>query len=268
VRVVERCLVGAVSDVDCADVLIRAPDLVGVADGATGKPWDPPGSPDGRTLALTVAEVLAGPRRGSAADAVAACTETIAALFAAAGLAPGSGSAATVAVLDARSRQVWRVGDVSVLIDGERFPTRPNGERMVAAARALVLTERLAAGANVDELLADDPGRATVQPLLRALVGLRNRDVPGYGYGAIDGTPVPAGLLEVIELPAGPCEVVLASDGYPYPAATLAESERLLRERLAADPLMITDPPATKGWAKGRNSFDDRAYVRARLPAG
>ena len=263
-RIIEEQVVGSVSETDCADVLILGADSVGVADGATSKPWDSSEAPLGREVARMVATVLAraGGHR-SAAEAVATCTVAVANLHVAAGVVPGSASAATFAVLNARSRQVWRVGDVQVLVDGVSVAPLATGERVVAAARALVLTERLMSGDNLAALSAKDPGREAVRPLLRALVGLRNRDLSGLGYGAIDGTTVPPGLIEVIELPAKECEVVLASDGYPTPAATLAESERLLRERLLADPLMIGDSPATKGLAPGRASFDDRAYVRA-----
>jgi hypothetical protein len=103
-----------------------------------------------------------------------------------------------------------------------------------------------------------------VQELLRALVGLRNRPDQRYGYGALDGQAVPDLFVEIMPVPDGVREVVITSDGYPTPAPTLAESERLLAERLARDPLML-DPPETKGKRPAANSFDDRAYLRVAL---
>ncbi len=261
-HIVEHLLVGATSE-SCADVLILSAIVAGVADGATGKPWDPPGGPTGRQIAETVARVLTetGPE-ATAESATAAATAEVARLFVAIGLEPGSGSAATFAVVHVPRRQVWRVGDPAVLVDGRRVPNRPTAEQVVANARNMVLRQRLADGARVDDLRRDDPGRIAVEPLLRALVGLRNREVPGLGYGAIDGSRVPTTLVEVIDLPADACELVIATDGYPDPAGTLVESERRLQSRLATDPLMIGGPPATKGWAPDQASFDDRAYVR------
>jgi hypothetical protein len=65
-------------------------------------------------------------------------------------------------------------------------------------------------------------------------------------------------------VPDGVREVVITTDGYPEPAPTLAEAERLLAERLARDPLML-EPPETKGKRPAANSFDDRAYLRVAL---
>jgi hypothetical protein len=246
--------------------LIVGAHVVGVADGATAKPWDDPRGPDGAALAEALSVVLAGlPADTTAATAVDSATRLVADLLRANGLAPGSGSAVSFCVLHTGRRQVWRVGEARVLVDGEVHPPRTSGESVVAAARALVLRQKLAAGAAVAQLAADDPGREAVQELLRSLVGLRNVPDPRFGYPAVDGRPVPESFIEVIALPESACEVVLATDGYPEPAATLAEAERLLGARLARDPLMIADPPETKGVRPGAHSFDDRAFVRVRL---
>ncbi len=266
---VERALVGAVSEAECADVLVLAPRVAGVVDGATAKPWDDPGGPDGRTIALTAAARLAALDPATTAqEAVRAVTGDVGRLLDAAGIGRGAGSAASFAVVHLGSRQVWRVGEAHVLVNGRAIPERPTGEDVVARARALVLRSELDAGAEVERLRADDPGRAAVQPLLRALVGLRNRPVAGYRNAAVDGGDVPPGFVDVVDLPDERCEVVIASDGYPAAAPSLAEAERLLAERLAADPLMIDEPPATKGWAPGKRSFDDRSYLRVVVPRG
>ena len=51
----------------------------------------------------------------------------------------------------------------------------------------------------------------------------------------------------------------------PVLCDTLEASENELHRRLAADPLFIANPPATKGLMKGNESFDDRAYLRIAL---
>lgn len=265
-RIIESKIVPRSPAEPCADRLIMGTHVVGVADGATAKSWDDPNGPDGVALAEAVATVLAAlPDDARAEDAVEAATALVADLLRGAGVVPGSGSAVSFSVVHATRRQVWRVGESRVLVNGAAHPPRTSGEGVVAAARALVLSQEIAAGAEVERLAEHDPGRVAVQGMLRSLVGLRNVPDPRFGYPAIDGKPVPESFVEVFDLPAGACEVVLATDGYPEPAPDLAEAERLLSERLALDPLMIADPPETKGVRPGANSFDDRAYVRVAL---
>ncbi|WP_439378319.1 hypothetical protein [Amycolatopsis lexingtonensis] len=252
--IVESALVPRTAAEPCADRLVVGAHMLGVADGATKKPWDT--GPDGAELAEAVTGHLAGLGAGcTAREAVDSATGLVRGLVGGAGL----GSAVTFCVFFRPRREIWRVGEGRVLLDGTAVPPQPSGERVVAEARALVLRRHLTEGVPVAELLAEDPGRVAVQELLRALVGLRNRP---YGGGAVDGRDVPDLFVEVIPVPAGVREVVLATDGYPEAAATLAEAERLLAERLARDPLMIEEPPETKGLRPGADSFDDRAYLR------
>lgn len=169
---------------------------------------------------------------------------------------------ATFAVLCTARNQVWRVGDPWVMIDGHVVPARNVGERAIAQQRADLLQHQLEAGESISWLRASDPGRAAVMPLLRELDDLRNAP-DGSGFGAIDGTHVPDVYIEVIDV-SGSVEVILATDGYPDPGPDLATSEARLRRRLASDPLMIANPPATKGVALDAMSFDDRAWARLR----
>jgi hypothetical protein len=61
-------------------------------------------------------------------------------------------------------------------------------------------------------------------------------------------------------------DLVLASDGYPEILPTLAETEARLAELLAEDPSCVGVLRGTKGVMAGQISFDDRAYLRLRLP--
>ncbi|WP_328442556.1 hypothetical protein [Amycolatopsis sp. NBC_00438] len=257
--ILETSVVPRDSAEPCADRLVLGEHVLGVADGATKKPWDT--GPDGAELAEAVAGHLAATAAGCPArEAVDGATALVRRLLGDAGV----GSAVSFCVLHLGRREIWRVGEGRVLLDGLPVPPRPSGERIVAEARALVLRRHLADDVPEATLRADDPGRAAVQELLRALVGLRNRPDPRYGYGALDGQDVPDLFVEVVPVPGGVREVVITTDGYPEPAPTLAEAERLLAQRLARDPLML-DPPETKGKRPAANSFDDRAYLRVAL---
>jgi hypothetical protein len=262
--IIESRIVGVRKDA-LADRLVLDGGTVGVVDGATAKIWDSPQAPTGVQVADCVAEIIEA-TAGRASDVVRRATTAVADLHSRAGVAPGSASAATFAAVVVEDRQVVRVGDAHVAVNGAQAERLPTGESVVARARALVLRQSLAAGMTVAELRRRDVGRDAIQPLLRALTGLRNVAVDG-GYGAIDGRPVPDCFIELISLPDSACEVILATDGYPGIGQDLEESEKLLRERLAEDPLMIADPPATKGWMIGANSYDDRAFVRLSLAA-
>jgi hypothetical protein len=266
ITVIESFIRGAGDE--CADVVIETPEVAGIVDGATAKPWDAPGGPSGQRIAGEVADLLRSLSGNVVArDAVAHLTRHVAALLDSASIAPGQGSAAALAVVHCGARQLWRVGEAGVLVDEQALPGRSSGEEVVARARALVLHTLLADGASLDDLRTKDAGREAVYPLLRSLVAVRNRVVSTYVNAAIDGRPVPETFVEVVDLPRTACEVVITSDGYPEPAPTLADAEARLRARLDRDPLMIHEPPATKGWMLGKGSFDDRSYVRLSIPA-
>ncbi len=262
--IVESYIVGA-HEQGIADRIVLGGGAVGVVDGATAKVWDNPRAPSGARVADCVAAVMES-SSGPASALVRLATSAVADLHAQAGVAAGSASAATFAAVVPADRLVVRAGDAHVAVNGEPVRRLPTGEAVVASARALVLRQSLAAGLTLDELRRRDVGRDAIQPILRALTGLRNVAVEG-GYGAIDGQPVPECFIELVALPDDACDIILATDGYPRIGRDLAESEQLLHQRLAEDPLMMADPPATKGWMIGTNSYDDRAFVRMSLPA-
>ena len=81
-------------------------------------------------------------------------------------------------------------------------------------------------------------------------------------YAVIDGFPIPETKVPIILLDFQPWEIVLASDGYPWLAPTLEETEALLDKQRQNDPLNVGEFKATKAFVKGNNSFDDRSYIR------
>ena len=253
-----ECFLAARDDASWADRVVITPWLVGVVDGSTQKPWEEPGY-SGADLA---GDVVAGLQELdpalTMAEAVRRLTERV--RRPAAGSPPGAGPCATFAVLNRRRREVWRLGDPWVLLDGTGLPRRVTRELELARRRAALLHDLLVSGCTVEDLRREDPGRAAILDDLQAEGKARNGSGP-FAIGVIDGRPVPADLLAVFPVARTVSEVVLATDGYPEPPVQLRDAEAALARRLRRDPLLIEEPPMTKGAPPGR-SFDDRTFVR------
>jgi glycerophosphoryl diester phosphodiesterase len=103
-------------------------------------------------------------------------------------------------------------------------------------------------------------------PLLERQLRFQNNPSAGvYYYAAIDGFAIPPHGMRVEKIPHTVTTVVLASDGYPFLRASLAESEQALAHLLRRDPLLFQEYKSTKGLVMGNVSFDDRAYVKVQL---
>ncbi|MEU9705795.1 hypothetical protein [Streptomyces sp. NPDC047981] len=264
----DRLLIaGDPSDVTCCAVV----------DGATDKSGRDYGGMSGGSRAAdqVIATLTMLPATATPSDALAMVTAGLAALRRRWGIESDDllGPSAVAAVLLAGRRQIVRVGDVHVGIgrDGvwEYHPADKDVDRAAAGARAALLHCLLAQGADPARLAATDPGRHMVSEILTAQNALANRDdASPFGFGLLDGRPVPRRHVEVFDLDDTVDEVVLASDGYLRPAPTLETAERELAADLAADPLRIGAHPSTKGVAPGSSSFDDRTWVRLRAGRG
>jgi len=175
--------------------------------------------------------------------------------------------AATVVCLSLSRNEIWRVGDGSFVVDGEPNIGLLRVNEVKSDFRAAVNTALMASGIEQSEILMDDPGAALALALTNVQQHLSNRPGP-WGYGVINGGAVPDEFLEIFELPISVGEVVLASDGYPDPLATLGESETRLHQLLRQDPAAIGELAAGgKPLREGANSVDDRAYLRLRRVA-
>ena len=119
----------------------------------------------------------------------------------------------------------------------------------------------LAGGKTVAQLLENDPSQVIYQAFSDHNFALLNNAENLYGFGVIDGSPVPEVFIETIDVPEG-AEVILASDGYPVLKNSLAESEAALAEILAHDPLLIGDYPQPRAMLRNGISFDDRSFLR------
>ncbi len=257
---------------DCEDEVLLTDHFAAVFDGATsaeGPVWA--GTTAGRFAAGTLAAALRrlDPTADAAAtlrgleDALRGALRALG-LFARARGHPRGRPRSTMVVYSRARREVWRVGDgQALLLAGGRVAESLDGaapaERSLASVRARVLRGALREGRTIDELRADDVGRAIIADALRSL-----RQVPKDARSppsvAIDGFQSPP--VEVLRVPETVDGLVLATDGYPRLWPDLARTERHPRDRLDGDPLMIGDPPATKGVPPGGVSFDDRSYVR------
>ena len=155
-------------------------------------------------------------------------------------------------------REVWLVGDCHCLIGGQYYDNPKPYEQPLAEMRAAKVVSLLAEGYTESQLRqTHDPAREVMIPTM--LEDMKNQNVT---YAVIDGFPIPQQLVPVITLDFQPWEIVLASDGYPFLAPTLAETEALLEEQRKNDPLNIGKFKATKAFVEGNNSFDDRSYIR------
>ena len=155
-------------------------------------------------------------------------------------------------------REIWLVGDCHCLVGGDYYDNPKPYEQELAEMRATRVRELLTQGYKEADLRQSfDPAREVMIP--RMLEVMHNQNIT---YAVIDGFPIPQRLVPVLTLNFQPWEIVLASDGYPQLAPTLAETEALLDEQRASDPLNIGRFKATKSFVIGNNSFDDRSYIR------
>ena len=155
-------------------------------------------------------------------------------------------------------REVWLVGDCHCLIGDQYYDNPKPYEQQLAEMRAAKVVALLAEGYTESQLRQPhDPAREVMIPTM--LEVMKNQNIT---YAVIDGFPIPQQLVPVITLNFQTWDIVLASDGYPFLAPTLAETEALLEEQRKNDPLNIGTFKATKAFVEGNNSFDDRSYIR------
>ncbi|XVQ09605.1 hypothetical protein ACQP1W_44990 [Spirillospora sp. CA-255316] len=256
--IAEAFIAGKSAHAPCEDVLLVTAHHVGIFDGMSS-PLRRDGEPaSGRAFADAAAQaLLAVDPDVDAMTAVDLITRRLAEIG-----VSHAGPSGCVAAIYARDRgEVWRVGDVHVAIGDRRLPGGKRVDAAMAGFRAAINAAALAAGTPLTDIIRDDPGLAAAAPLLAVQPTLANH--PGaFGYGVLNGTPVPTEMIEVYPVP--PTErVVLASDGYLGPEPTFAEAERELRQAMADDPACI-GPLWTMGKPLTPNTSgpDDRSYIR------
>ncbi|MDD2231713.1 MAG: hypothetical protein WC117_03140 [Sphaerochaetaceae bacterium] len=164
-----------------------------------------------------------------------------------------------------RRKELWFIGDCKAMVDGKEVVSPMiDAESVYSNARALFLECELVSGKTLEQIEADDTGRAFILPLVKKYSVFANNGSSEYGYSVINGLPIPASLIHVAAVSSGCSEIVLSSDGYPKLFPTLGETESYLKALLEKDPLCFRENKRPKGLHKGNYSFDDRAYLRFR----
>ncbi|MEE9416181.1 MAG: hypothetical protein V3V01_12925 [Acidimicrobiales bacterium] len=153
-------------------------------------------------------------------------------------------------------------GDCSFLVDGQPNVGTKRVDDAAYGFRAAINSALLESGTSLTEILEDDPGAAAARPLFDLQQQLSNQQGP-WGYGCVNGRPVPDRFVEVFPVANNATETVLTSDGFPDPRSSLAESEARLKHLLETDPAAIGELwTVGKSLRPGPNSVDDRAYLR------
>jgi len=162
-------------------------------------------------------------------------------------------------------RQVWMIGDCRCRLGGV-VHDNPNGiDDFVASARSFINQAEVLNGRSLDWIAQNDPGAEFIRGLLVKQFTFQNsvnKETGTYSYVAIDGRKMQVDKVKVLTVAQDTQEIILASDGYPVLAETLALSEKALLEMLESDPLCIYCNKGVKGIKQGFVSYDDRAYLR------
>lgn len=172
-----------------------------------------------------------------------------------------SPSAVFVAV-NKTGKWIIRVGDLGVRVDDKAYEGNLRIDKVHSEMRKLyshLLIE--SQKSSEKELLEDDLGRKLIYPSLQLQWVVRNHPTSPYGYGAVDGREIPDKFVEYWEIPANTRRIILTTDGYLKPEASLKDVEKTLEKTLKEDPLMINSFPSTKGLESGNASFDDRTFI-------
>lgn len=164
-------------------------------------------------------------------------------------------------VVHTARREVWRLGDCGYAIDGSDRAAQIEAESVGAKQRALILRSQVVKGLSVSDVMTNADYDSLIDTHVDAQMHFANQASDAYGFGVINGAPVPQQFVEVEPIPIGVQEIVVTSDGYPRASATLAGAEALLDRYLREDPLCIGVNMGPKGLGPGRRSYDDRSYI-------
>ncbi|MEQ1932139.1 MAG: hypothetical protein ABL957_16625 [Parvularculaceae bacterium] len=166
------------------------------------------------------------------------------------------------ALLNRKRSVIWRIGDCTIRVANDVYQTTLPVEKILADMRSVINEASLLEGAELGQLLSDDPARNIVGAYLTYQRAFSNRAEHPLGYGVVNGEPIPTQFIEEFAILGAATEVVLATDGYPYVLGTLRETETALFDLLRDDPGLFQRFKAAKGRYSGQESFDDRSYVR------
>lgn len=169
--------------------------------------------------------------------------------------------AASVVCLSVPRREIWRIGTSEVTINNKAHYGTKTVHQAANAYRAVVNAANHEKGMPISAIRRDDPGKVAAQPIYDAQPYLINKG-GRWGYGAINGSPVPIKYIEKFELPPGPCSVIMSSS-FPEVRPSLSETQHRLETLQREDPAAL-DRLWTMGTAlsPGDKSMADLAYLR------
>lgn len=248
----------------CEDGFVVTDHFAAVVDGSTSKV----GAHGGReAMRLTLQAIRTLPPAADKEETLRHLTAAIAPQNPPQAAAQAAYRLTCSAVLYSRHREtVWFIGDCQCRVAGRTYTHPKLVDRILTEARCGALHYLLDHGKTIDELRRNDLGRAVILDALREQTNFQNDPNPAnpFRYPVLDGFPVDPATVPALSV-HGCRRIILASDGYPVLCDTLAETESALHRLLQADPLCIGPNAATKCWAEGNASFDDRAYLSLRL---
>ncbi len=263
-RVLESlCATGKETDAKKEDRLIVTDDFAAVIDGATSS--GPIGDRPGGIVAAEAVEQTVGdlPPNATVREFVDRATASIAAAIGDWPDETRMRPSAVAAVWSRARGEVWRVGDCHVRIDGRDYPGGKEIDRIGYEFRCAVIRARLRLGmTSLENERRISTMEQPFRPLVLAQHAFLNLDSDDpLAYGALAGTFVPDRFIEVFPA-ADASEVVLASDGFLSPPATLAEGLAEIARIRENDPLMVEQVMGSRPFMPGRDYFDDTTYLR------
>lgn len=170
---------------------------------------------------------------------------------------------ASVIIYNNVTKQIISYGDCQCSVNGKVYSHVKKIDVLNSNLRAYYLEYYLQQGMSLTELAANDLGRAAIQENLMLQFSFENK-IGEFGYAVLNGMGIEPSLMKVYQVSEGD-EIILASDGYPVLASSLAESEAILQHVLLDDPMCFRIYRCTKGIKTGNVSFDDRAYCRVSI---
>jgi hypothetical protein len=262
-HVVETFCVGKGTPEQNEDRLVILPHAIAVVDGATSS------TPiDGIAGGIIAAEATVGAIHQLSIDwnfreLVDCATHRLAERLGNHHANELPGPAATVLAWNPGRDELYRLGDSHARLDDQVLIGDKKVDQIGSAFRVACLEARLRLGhisvteARNVSVLAD-----VHKSLIEVQHAYQNRD-NGHPleYGAIDGRPVPDRFLEVYST-TGVQDLVLCSDGFLAPCASLSDAITDLDRLRANDPLLFQTVCGSRAFPTQGRFFDDTSYVR------
>lgn len=172
---------------------------------------------------------------------------------------------AALVIYSKHHHQIWIVADCAALVDGVVYQNHLKTDQVLANFRGLILAVLRDQDPQASPESLEDRAREYFKPWLIEAKRFANRDDTPYGYGVVNGDPIPDALIKTVQLEKESQEIVLASDGYSKLFPSLEETEAYLHKTLDEDPFGVLEHPLTGARNPDYHSFDDRAYIRFRV---